>query len=187
MANLHSQAKACATPVHRQPHHRAQGHARGTFGQERLAVVEPGGAGDIQVYPRRRVGELLQEHGGRNRTSVTAAHVGDVGEGAFQIILVIVLQRHVPHFFALRARRCALSADRRRREELRIIPCAACIASCCWSDWSRSRRFSPVARISTWTSSTSSISTTRRSCPASAKICSRRACRASRKEFRPNI
>src|ERR1022692_2506584 len=99
------QAKACATPVHRQPHHRAQGHARGTFGQERLAVVEPSGAGDIQVYPRRRVGELLQEHGGRNRASVTAAHVGHVGEGAFQIILVIVLQRHVPHFFALRAGR----------------------------------------------------------------------------------
>ena len=57
------------------------------------------------MYPRRRVGKLLDKHGGGNRAPVTAAHVGQVGEGALQIVLVIVLQRHMPHLFALRARR----------------------------------------------------------------------------------
>ena len=48
-----------------------------------------------------------------------------------------------------RARRGAFGADRRRRQELRISPCAACIASCCWPSWSRSLRCSPVVKTST--------------------------------------
>src|ERR1039457_5742894 len=49
IANLHPKVKPWTPPVLRHPHHRAQGHAGGSFGQEWLAVVEPGGAGNIQV------------------------------------------------------------------------------------------------------------------------------------------
>src|SRR5438445_4110875 len=78
----------------------AQGHAGGAFGQPRLGVVVPGGAGDVQVNPWRVPGEFLDEHGASDGAAAfAAADVLDIGDGSLNEIAVVVVDGHLPHFF----------------------------------------------------------------------------------------
>src|SRR5713101_1192685 len=79
----------------------AEGYAGGAFGEPGLGVVVPGGAGDVQVNPGRVAGEFLDEHGaGDGAAAFAAADVLYIGEGALNEIAVIVVDGHLPHFFA---------------------------------------------------------------------------------------
>src|SRR5712692_1315571 len=79
----------------------AEGDAGGAFGEPGLGVVVPGGAGDVQVNPGRVAGELLDEHGaGDGAAAFAAADVLDVGDGALDEFAVVVVDGHLPHFFA---------------------------------------------------------------------------------------
>src|SRR5229473_1568794 len=79
----------------------AEGYAGRPFGEPGLGVVVPGGAGDVQVNPGRVAGELLDEHGaGDGAAAFAAANVLDVGDGALDEFAVIVVDGHLPHFFA---------------------------------------------------------------------------------------
>src|SRR6266853_1517591 len=79
----------------------AKSHAGGAFGEPRLGVVIPGRAGDVQMNPRRVAGEFLDEHGaGDGAAAFAAADVLYIGEGALNEIAVIVVDGHLPHFFA---------------------------------------------------------------------------------------
>src|SRR5712692_2039702 len=78
-----------------------EGYAGGTFGEPGLGVVVPGGAGDVEMYPRRVAGEFLDEHSaGDGAAAFAAADVLDVGDGALDEIAIIVVNGHLPHFFA---------------------------------------------------------------------------------------
>ena len=57
------------------------------------------------MYPRRVLGEFLQEHRGRNRAAPPSADVRQVRERALEVIFVIVLERHGPHALARGFRR----------------------------------------------------------------------------------
>src|SRR5216684_1060254 len=79
----------------------AQGYAGGAFGEPGLGVVVPGGAGDVEVDPGRVAGEFLDEHGaGDGAAAFAAADVLDVGDGALDEFAVVIVDRHLPHFFA---------------------------------------------------------------------------------------
>ncbi len=79
----------------------AKGHAGGAFGEPRLGVVVPGGTGDVQVNPRRVASEFLDEHGaGNGAAAFAAADVLDIGDGSLDEIAVVVVDGHLPHFFA---------------------------------------------------------------------------------------
>src|SRR2546427_12664340 len=79
----------------------AQGHAGGAFGKPRLGVVVPGSAGDVQVNPGGVAGEFLDEHGaGDGAAAFAAADVLDIGDGSLDEIAVVVVDGHLPHFFA---------------------------------------------------------------------------------------
>src|SRR5260370_39564569 len=78
-----------------------EGYASGAFGEPRLGVVVPGGAGDVQVNPWSVAGEFLDEHGAGNRAAaLAAADVLDVSDGSLDEIAVVVIDGHLPHFFA---------------------------------------------------------------------------------------
>ena len=62
-----------AVEIHRQIDKRAHGHACAAFAGPGLGIVEPGGAGDIEVHPRRIAGEFAQEPGGDDGAGATAA------------------------------------------------------------------------------------------------------------------
>src|SRR6266478_8085702 len=79
----------------------AEGHAGGALGEPGFVVVVPGGTGDIQVNPGRVASEFLDEHGaGDGAAAFAAADVLDVGERALYEIAVVVVDGHLPHFFA---------------------------------------------------------------------------------------
>src|SRR5258708_31599810 len=79
----------------------AQGHAGGAFGEPGLGVVIPGGAGDVQGNPRRVAGEFLDEHGaGDGGAAFAAGDILYIGEGTLDEIAVVVVDGHLPHFFA---------------------------------------------------------------------------------------
>src|SRR6266478_4567239 len=79
----------------------AEGYAGGAFGQPGLGVVVPGGTGNVQVNPGRVAGEFLDEHGaGNGAAAFAAADVLDVGDGSLDEIAVVVVDGHLPHFFA---------------------------------------------------------------------------------------
>src|SRR5712691_1583141 len=79
----------------------AEGYAGGAFGEPGLGVVVPGGAGDVEVNPGRVAGEFLDEHGaGDGAAAFAAADVLDVGDGSLDEIAVVVVDGHLPHFFA---------------------------------------------------------------------------------------
>src|SRR5712664_4751859 len=79
----------------------AEGYASGAFGEPGLGVIVPGGAGDVEVNPRRVAGEFLDEHGtGDGAAAFAAADVLDVGDGALDEFAVVVVDGHLPHFFA---------------------------------------------------------------------------------------
>src|SRR5690606_8413796 len=61
-----------------------------------LATAGPGGTGDIHVSPGTALGETRQEAGGGDGAGLGPADVGDVGEGAVQLLLVLVEQRQLP-------------------------------------------------------------------------------------------
>ena len=61
-----------------------------------LAAADPGGAGDVQVRPVELLGEARQEAGGGDGAGLGAADVGDVGERAVQLFLVLIEQRQLP-------------------------------------------------------------------------------------------
>src|SRR5712692_11284373 len=70
----------------------AEGDARGAFGEPRLGVVVPGGAGDVQVNPGRVAGKFLDEHGTGNGTAAfAAADVLDIGDGTLDEFAVVVV------------------------------------------------------------------------------------------------
>ena len=61
----------------------AEGDAGGAFGEPGLGVVVPGGAGDVEMNPRRVAGEFLDEHGaGDGAAPFSAADVLDIRDGA---------------------------------------------------------------------------------------------------------
>ena len=72
----------------------------GPFARYGFAFVEPGCARDVQMHPRLAFDELLEELGCRNRAAPASADVRQIGECALQVILVIVIERHVPHALA---------------------------------------------------------------------------------------
>src|SRR6266446_2537827 len=79
----------------------AEGYAGGAFGEPGLGVVVPGGTGNVQVNPGRVAGEFLDEHGaGNGAAAFAAADVLDVGDGSLDEIAVVVVDGHLPHFFA---------------------------------------------------------------------------------------
>src|SRR5713226_395171 len=79
----------------------AEGYAGGAFGEPGLGVVVPSGAGNVQVNPGRVAGEFLDEHGaGNGAAAFAAADVLDVGDGSLDEIAVVVVDGHLPHFFA---------------------------------------------------------------------------------------
>ena len=79
----------------------ADGYAAGAFGLPGFVVVDPGGAGDVQVDPRRIAYELFQEHRGcRSATVAGASGVHDVGDLGFDLVAVVVGAGHSPEFFA---------------------------------------------------------------------------------------
>src|SRR5690606_37450586 len=61
-----------------------------------LAATDPGGAGDVQVRPGVGLGETRQEAGGGDGAGLRPADGGDVGEGAVQLLLIVVEQRQLP-------------------------------------------------------------------------------------------
>src|SRR5260370_4846217 len=80
---------------------RAEGDAGGAFGEPGLGVIVPGGTSDVEVNPRRVAGELLDEHGaGDGAAAFAAADVLDVSDGALDEFAVVVVDGHLPHFFA---------------------------------------------------------------------------------------
>src|ERR1700689_3127866 len=80
---------------------RADGNAARAFGLPGFLLVDPGGAGDIEVYPGRVADELLEEHGGGDGAAVAgAAGVHDVGDLALDLVAVIVGAGHAPELFA---------------------------------------------------------------------------------------
>src|SRR5579859_40703 len=86
---------------HDQVYQRAQGYAGGAFGEPGLGVVVPRGAGDVQMDPGGIAGEFLDEHGaGDGAAALAAADILDVGYGAFDEFAVVVINGHLPHFFA---------------------------------------------------------------------------------------
>jgi len=79
----------------------AEGHAGGAFGEPGLGVVVPGGAGDVQVDPGSVAGEFLDEHGaGDGAAAFPTADVLDVGDSSLDEFAVLVVDGHLPHFFA---------------------------------------------------------------------------------------
>src|SRR5207249_9271932 len=79
----------------------AERHTSGTFGEPGLGVVVPSSAGDVQVNPGRVACEFLDEHGASDgAAALAAADVLDIGDGPLDEIAVIVVNRHLPHFFA---------------------------------------------------------------------------------------
>ena len=70
----------------------------GPFGI-RLGVVEPRGARDIEMDPRRVLGEFAQEPRRADGAAPAPPDVRQIREGALQQLLVIVVHRHVPHLF----------------------------------------------------------------------------------------
>src|SRR6266481_7479712 len=78
-----------------------QGYASRAFGEPGLGLVVPGGACDVEVDPGRIAGEFLDEHGaGDGAAALAAADVLDVGDSALDEFAVVVVYRHLPHFFA---------------------------------------------------------------------------------------
>jgi hypothetical protein len=66
-----------------------------------FVVVDPGGAGDIEVDPGGVAYEFLEEHGGGCGSAIAgAACVHDVGDLGFDLVTVVVGAGHAPEFFA---------------------------------------------------------------------------------------
>src|SRR5690606_22086295 len=61
-----------------------------------LAAADPRSAGDVQVRPGIGLGETREEAGGGDGAGLGPAGVGDVGEGAVQLLLVLVEQPQLP-------------------------------------------------------------------------------------------
>jgi len=79
----------------------AERHTSGTFGEPGLGVVVPSSAGDVQVNPGRVACEFLDEHGASDgAAALAAADVLNIRDGPLDEIAVIVVNRHLPHFFA---------------------------------------------------------------------------------------
>src|SRR6266446_10487139 len=79
----------------------AEGYAGGAFGEPGLGVVVPGGAGNVEMDPGRVAGEFLDEHGaGDGAAALAAADVLDVGDSALDELAIVVVDGHLPHFFA---------------------------------------------------------------------------------------
>src|SRR5713101_7330567 len=79
----------------------AEGDAGGTFGHPSFLVVVPGGAGDVQMDPRCVAGELFDEHGaGDGAAAFSTADILNIREAALDEFAVVVVDGHLPHFFA---------------------------------------------------------------------------------------
>src|SRR5690606_32196345 len=61
-----------------------------------LAAADPGGAGDVQMRPVVVLGEARQEAAGSDGAGLRPTDVGDVGEGAVELLLILVEQRQLP-------------------------------------------------------------------------------------------
>src|SRR5258707_3728921 len=86
---------------HHEVNEGAQGHSGGAFGEPRLGVVIPSGTGEVQVDPRLLAGEFLDDHGAGNGAAAFAgADILYIGEGTLDEIAVVVVDGHLPHFFA---------------------------------------------------------------------------------------
>src|SRR6185437_13885151 len=83
----------------------ADRNATGALGEPRLWIIQPGGRGNIQMNPRGRVGELLQEPCRRNGAAVAAADVWQIREHGLEIVLILVVHGELPHLLSRAAGR----------------------------------------------------------------------------------
>src|SRR5258708_38098502 len=84
------------SPVHRQIHKSPDANTRRALGHVRFSIIEPGGTGNIEMRPRGIAGPLLQEVSGGDRSAPAAADISQVGERRFQVIAIVVVERHMP-------------------------------------------------------------------------------------------
>src|SRR5688572_29942577 len=84
-------AKLALPPVQGQIGEGPQRHASGALRHPRLAVVQPAGAGYVEVDPRLALHKLLDELGCGNGTAPAAADVRNVGERGLQVFLIVVI------------------------------------------------------------------------------------------------
>src|ERR1035437_10312586 len=78
-------------------HQTAQGYSRWAFGNPRLLLFHPGGAGYVEVDPGRVFGEFFQEHGGGDGSAPASAGIHHVGDVRFDDLFVFVVEGKTPH------------------------------------------------------------------------------------------
>src|SRR5579862_704523 len=69
---------------------------RGSTGAALGRAALVGGAGDVEVSPLQPQSELGEERRRRDRTAVAAAHVGEVGEVALELVRIFIGERQRP-------------------------------------------------------------------------------------------
>jgi len=80
---------------------RAKRDTGGAFGKPGFGVVVPSGSGDIEVDPRRVACEFLDEHSASDGAAAfAAADILNVCHCALDEFTIVVVDRHLPHFFA---------------------------------------------------------------------------------------
>jgi len=106
MPQPYEENSRCFVSLH-QVHQRAESNAGWTLGQPGLGVVIPRGARDVEVDPRRIAREFSDEPGASDRAAALAASdVLNVRKTALDLLAIVVVHRHLPHFFARRFGRC---------------------------------------------------------------------------------
>src|SRR6266581_2935946 len=94
-----------AVEIHGQIDQSTHSHAGAAFAGPGLGIVEPGGAGNIEVHPRRVAGKFTEEPSGNDGASAApAAHILNISDGALDQVVVVLIERHGPHFLAGAAR-----------------------------------------------------------------------------------
>src|SRR5437879_10415962 len=84
---------AAAVEIHDQINQSTDSHAGAAFASPGLGIVEPGGAGDIEVHPRGVAGKFTEEPGGDDGAGAApAAHILNIGDGALDQVVVVPLE-----------------------------------------------------------------------------------------------
>src|ERR1035437_6532176 len=78
-------------------HQTAQGYSRWAFGDPRLLLFHPGGAGYVEVDAGRVFGKFFQEHGGGDGSAPASAGIHHVGDVRFDDLFVFVVEGKTPH------------------------------------------------------------------------------------------
>jgi len=80
----------------------ADRRARRPWGVPPLLLLHPGGAGDVEVDPRRAAHELLEEAAGRDGPGLAAADVLQLPDLAFDLLEILLVQRQLPRLLSRR-------------------------------------------------------------------------------------